>query len=148
MREAMRERWAATGARGFEEQFDTVLDQIAAHGPVCSADVGAGEQRSSGGWWDWHPSKTALEYLWRTGDLAICHRENFRKFFDLSTRVIPERHHAPHPDPAQSIDWLCDGALDRLGFATPGEIAAFWAIVTPAEARGLVPASRLAAAAR
>lgn len=132
---AMRARWQTDRRAGFEEKFDSVLAQIAAHGPVCSADVGAGEARTSGGWWDWHPSKTALEFLWRTGDLAICHRENFRKFFDLSTRVIPQARHSAPPDPAQSIDWLCAGALDRLGFATPGELAAFWDIVTPAEAR-------------
>ena len=25
----------------------------------------------SGGWWNWHPNKTALEYFWRTGKFAI-----------------------------------------------------------------------------
>ncbi|SNR34836.1 winged helix-turn-helix domain-containing protein [Puniceibacterium sediminis] len=133
--EAMRARWQTDRRAGFEEKFDEVLQQIATHGPVSSADVGAGEERTSGGWWDWHPSKTALEYLWRCGDLSICHRENFRKFFDLTKRVIPEQIHAHIPEPADSIDWLCDAALDRLGFATPGELAAFWDIVTPTEAR-------------
>ncbi len=133
--EAMRARWQADRRAGFEEKFTEVFDQIARHGAVCSSDVGAGEKRTSGGWWDWHPSKTALEYLWRTGDLAICHRENFRKFFDLSERVIPPEHHAAPADPDHSIDWLCGAALDRLGFATPGELAAFWDIVTPVEAR-------------
>ena len=32
------------------------------------------------------------------------------------------------------VDWACRSALKRLGFATSGEIAAFWDIVTPAEA--------------
>jgi hypothetical protein len=120
---------------GFQERFDTVLTRIRDHGPVCSAEVGMGEQRGSGGWWDWHPSKTAMEYLWRAGTLSVCHRESFRKFYDLSERVIPDHHRADLPDPAQTIDWLCNGALDRLGFATSGEIAAFWDIVTPPEAR-------------
>ncbi|MGY9046411.1 hypothetical protein P775_25790 [Puniceibacterium antarcticum] len=132
---AMRARWKSDRRAGFEEKFDTILQQIETHGPVSSADVGSGEERSSGGWWDWHPSKTALEYLWRSGDLAICHRENFRKFFDLTRRVIPAATHGHRPAPQDSINWLCEAALDRLGFATPGEIAAFWDTVTPAEAR-------------
>ena len=32
------------------------------------------------------------------------------------------------------MDWACNSALDRLGFATSGEIAAFWDSVSPAEA--------------
>ena len=60
------------------------------HGPVTSADVGAGEVRGKGGWWDWHPSKAALEYLWRVGELAVTRRDGFRKVYDLTERVIPE----------------------------------------------------------
>ncbi|HEX9767537.1 MAG TPA: crosslink repair DNA glycosylase YcaQ family protein, partial [Kiloniellales bacterium] len=32
------------------------------------------------------------------------------------------------------VDWACRGALERLVFATSGELAAFWGAVTPAEA--------------
>ncbi len=131
---AMRSRWTSERRAGFLDRCDAVLDQIARQGPVSSSDVGPEEERTSGGWWDWHPSKTALEYLWRCGALAICHRRNFRKYFALAGDVIPEEHRYV-PSHAQSVDWLCAGAIDRLGFATPGEIAAFWQIVTIAEAR-------------
>jgi uncharacterized protein YcaQ len=105
------------------------------HGPVSSAEVGQDEVRGSGGWWDWHPSKTALEYLWRVGALAVIGRDGFRKRYDLAERVIDERLSGNRPDPAETVDWCCNAALDRLGFATPGEIAAFWATISPAEAR-------------
>jgi hypothetical protein len=131
----LRARWKSWRRDGFEEKFAGVLDHIRACGPACSADVGTDEARSSGGWWDWHPSKTALEYLWRSGQLSVTHRAGFRKFYDLTERVIPAAHRSHHPDPHDSIDWLCNAALDRLGFATSGEIAAFWDSVTPAEAR-------------
>ncbi|MEM7522797.1 MAG: crosslink repair DNA glycosylase YcaQ family protein, partial [Pseudomonadota bacterium] len=42
---------------------------------------------------------------------------------------------SPPPDRAGLIDWACNAALDRLGFATTGEIAAFWALVSPNEAK-------------
>jgi len=39
---------------------------------------------------------------------------------------------------AEVIDWACRAALDRLGFATSGELAAFWALITPTEAKAWV----------
>ncbi len=133
--ERLRSRWRDWHANGFEEKFGEVLEHVRRHGPVTSREVGAEEERTSGGWWEWHPSKTALEYLWRTGALSVCRRVGFQKVYDLTERVIPDAHRAPeHPEP-ETIDWACNAALDRLGFATSGEIAAFWAKVTPEEAK-------------
>ena len=129
------QRWTGWQRAGFHEKFDEVLTRVADHGPVTSAEVGEGEARGSGGWWDWHPSKAALEYLWRVGELSVTRREGFRKVYDLTERVIPAAWRGPAPDPAATLDWACTTALDRLGFATTGEIAAYWNAVTPDEAR-------------
>ena len=91
--------------------------------------------QSSGEMWDWHPSKTAMEFLWRSGELAICHRKNFQKCFDLADRVIPDAHRLPELEDAEIVDWACGEALDRLAFATPGEIARFWDLITIDEAK-------------
>ena len=135
--ERLRTRWKSDRRAGFEAQFQQVLDQIRHDGPCCSADVGKGEKRGSGGWWDWHPSKTALEYLWRSGALAVVGRDGFQKRYDLTERVIEQQWTDPAqiPDVAETITWCCDQALDRLGFATHGELAAFWDHITPAEAQ-------------
>ena len=129
------ERWKKWRRDGFEQKFDEVLRRISDHGPVGSADVGEGEERSSGGWWDWHPSKTALEYLWRTGQLSVTRREGFRKLYDLTENVIPAAHLNARPHEDETIDWACRSALDRLGFATSGELSAFWDLITPEEAK-------------
>jgi uncharacterized protein YcaQ len=131
----IRERWAKWHGAGFDARFGEVLDHVAAHGPVTTGDVGEDEERRSGGWWEWNPSKIALEYLWRVGKLSVTRRDAFRKVYDLTERVIPAAHRAHTPAEEESIDWACNAALDRLGFATTGEIAAFFAKVTPAEAR-------------
>ncbi|MWD28266.1 winged helix-turn-helix domain-containing protein [Aquicoccus sp. SCR17] len=131
----LRERYANWQGREYLDQFDAVLQRIRDHGPVSSAEVGEGEARSSGGWWDWHPSKTALEYLWRSGALSVTRRDAFRKVYDLTERVIPDTHRGEAPPEAETLDWACNAALDRLGFATSGEIAAFWDKLRPAEAR-------------
>lgn len=122
-------RWTGWQRQGFVEKFDTVLQQIADHGPVSSSEVGVGEVRGKGGWWDWHPSKAALEYLWRVGEISVTRREGFRKVYDLTERVLQAGHCAPVPTLAETTDWACRAAFDRLGFATSGEIAAYWNLV-------------------
>ena len=131
----LRDNWKRWFRDGYEAQFDTILNRIARDGPVTSSDVGEGEARGRGGWWDWHPSKTALEWLWRTGQVQITRRDGFQKVYDLTERVIPQEHRLPCPPVDAVVDWACSSALDRLGFATPGEICAYWNAVTPQEAR-------------
>ncbi len=134
----LRAQWRNWRRDGFEKQFQTVIDQIREQGPLCSSDVGTSEKRSSGGWWDWHPSKTALEYLWRSGVLCVVGRDGFRKRYDLTERVIDKalcNLALPDDHEAQTINWCCAEALTRLGFATPAELAAFWDHVTLAEAK-------------
>jgi uncharacterized protein YcaQ len=133
--ERLRENWRRWFREGYEAKFDEILNRVAAHGPVTSSDVGAGEARGKGGWWDWHPSKTALEWLWRTGQLQIARRDGFQKVYDLTERVIPELHLRPSPSDEEVVNWACHSALERLGFATPGEIFAYWDAITPQQAR-------------
>ncbi|MBV2359022.1 winged helix DNA-binding domain-containing protein [Thalassococcus sp. CAU 1522] len=142
--DALLHRWRKWRRDDFEACLNGVRRHISERGPASSVDVGEGEARNSGGWWDWHPSKTALEFLWLTGELAVCHREGFRKYYDLAHRVHPDAATGPIPHEANSLDWLNNAALDRLGFATSGEISAFWATVTRAEAKDWVEAERKA----
>ncbi len=132
--ERLHANWRRWFRDGYEAQFDTILNRIAKDGPVGTGDVGEGEVRGKGGWWDWHPSKTALEWLWRTGQVAITRREGFRKIYDLTERVIPEQHRTPVPQELV-IDWALSSALDHLGFATSGELAAYWNAVSPEASR-------------
>ena len=131
----MRARWPAWRRDGWMEELDAVLRRISDHGPASSLDVGEGEPRGSSGWWDWHPSKTALEFLWRSGRLAVCHRQGFRKHYDLAERVIPEPVRRVHLDGDEIVERAMWGALERLGFATSGELAAFFEIATRDEAK-------------
>lgn len=115
----------------FEDRLDEVITHIRDHGPAGTGDVGQDEARSKGGWWEWHPSKAALEFLWQSGRIAVTRRDGFAKLYDLAERV-----HAPGEEmtDADAIDWAMNAALDRLGFATTGELAAFWGRIRPDEA--------------
>jgi uncharacterized protein YcaQ len=133
-REALRVRWRDWHSAGFEAKLDDVLAHVRAEGPVMARHLGEGRKGNGAGWWDWHPSKTALEYLWRTGELAVARREGFQKVYDLAERVVPACHREAAASTEALVDWACNGALERLGFATHGELAAFWGAITPAEA--------------
>ncbi|MEO1723606.1 MAG: crosslink repair DNA glycosylase YcaQ family protein [Pseudomonadota bacterium] len=128
-------RWPQWRRDGWQSEIGTVLKCIESDGAVCSRDVGESEEKNSTGWWDWHPSKTALEFLWRSGRLAVCHRKGFRKFYDLVERVIPPEQLNARRERDEIVDWAMSAALERLGFGTSGELAAFFDIVTRDEAK-------------
>lgn len=135
------ERWRSWHENGFESYVDHVLERVTREGRLMARDFEA-EKRPPGGWWNWHPEKTALEYHWRTGNFAIAAREGFQKVYDLAERVIPPRHFHGEVSEAHFVDWACTSALERLGFATHGEIAAFWDLVSPEEAKVWVETNR------
>jgi hypothetical protein len=110
-----------------------VLERITAEGPLGSADFDHPEKR--GPWWGWKPQKAALDYLWRTGRLAIAGRVNFHKRYDLAERVLPEAHLSPEPDPETHRQWVFSSSAERLVIFTPKELAAFWEALDLAEAR-------------
>jgi uncharacterized protein YcaQ len=133
-RERLRTAWRQRRRPGFENHVEHVLQHIHTHGPVMARELSTDQRKGAQGWWDWHPSKTALEYLWRCGDLAITRRHGFQKVYDLAERVIPMvAHTADLPDHEAVVEWACRSALERLGFATPKDIAGFWATVRTAE---------------
>ena len=127
-------RWREWRPRGFEDQLEAILERIRREGPVMARHLGdKGARKGENAWWDWHPSKTALEYLWRTGALAVTKREGFQKVYDLTERVLPEAC-LTRPERDELLDWACREALTRLGFATAAELADFWGCATVAEA--------------
>src|SRR3546814_17222527 len=54
---------------------------------------------------------------------------------DVCSSDLPAHHCKVAVSEAETVDWACRAALERLGVATSGEIAAFWDLVTPDEAK-------------
>lgn len=111
-----------------------IRDRIGREGPLSthafdSKIIGARKM------WRRPPHKLALDFMWYTGELATCHREGFTKVYDLAERVFPELLRDVQIDDADQVDWLNRAALQRLGFATAGEIQRFWDAVGSSEVR-------------
>lgn len=118
-----------------EKTVAYVRERIAREGPLRSQDFEHDRKGERAGWWDWKPQKTALEYLWFTGELLITRREKFQKVYDLTERVLPAAAALVAPDEAEHLEWACRTAFERLVIATPKEIADFWHAIPLDQAR-------------
>lgn len=127
--------WWQHHFRGTEGEgvVKAVRARITDEGPLMSKDFEHPEKR--GPWWGWKPQKAALDFLWRSGELAIPRRVNFHKVYDLAERVHPDHHAAPEPDRAEQVAWACAEAAARLVIFTPKELAEFFAAIEAAEAK-------------
>jgi len=112
-----------------------VLRRIQKEGPLKPRDFATPKV-------DWHdpyfskPSiaKLAIELLWRTGKLAVSHRDGQHKVYDLTQRVIPTHYLRAKVTSAAYVDWACREALKRLGVASPPQIAKFFDAVSKKDA--------------
>jgi uncharacterized protein YcaQ len=92
--------------------------------------------------WSRPPHKMALDFMWYSGDLATCYRENFKKFYNLPERVFRDDVRDVDVSEVDQIDWLCRAAMTRLGFATAKELQGFWEAISLKEARAWMDGAR------
>ena len=116
-----------------ETQY-SILKRIESEGPVCSRDFTGQADKSKHAWMR-PPHKLALDYLWLKGELSVSHRDKFIKYYDLTERVIPEFFRVQNKSDAEQINHLCSLALDKLGFASAGEIQRFWDAMSLSEVK-------------
>ena len=70
-----------------------IIQRIGSEGPLQSRDFESPEGHKSSGWWDWKPSKRAMEFMFFSGELMVRERSGFQKVYDLTENVLP-----PHID--------------------------------------------------
>lgn len=136
-REKLAAKFTQWQGEGYADHCDILLDRIAEFGPLRARDLERpkGEKQPM---WQWHDGKAALEYLWLTGSLAISRREGFQKVYDLAQNCIGAEDFNARVSEEEFIDWACRSALERLGFATPGDIARYFDLVSIEEAKNWV----------
>jgi uncharacterized protein YcaQ len=123
-----RERMTGGKRMDLDAFFANVLSRFEREGPLGTGHFAEDITRpkGSGGFWGWTPSKAALEYLWRTGELAVAHRSNFQKVYDLAHRVLAHVDRDARPTAEAQRDWAFGGALARIGLGTARELSAFF----------------------
>lgn len=98
-----------------------VYDRIKNEGALQSRDFQDYRKKTSG-WWDWKPSKDALDFLFHEGVLMIASRKGFQKVYDLTERVLPERTDTTTPSESDYYKHLILQTINSHGFASRKEI--------------------------
>src|ERR1700722_9981642 len=81
--------------------MNKVLDRVAREGPLMLKDFDNDRQEASSGWWDWRPSKMAIERLYLDGRLMSTRKGNFQKVYDLPINILPDNIDRTMPTPAE-----------------------------------------------
>lgn len=108
-----------------EDSHQAIKDRIDREGPLSTRAFDT-KIKGEKAMWKRPPHKKALDYMWYSGELTTSHRENFIKFYDLTQRVIPPDLFNQNLSDTEQIEWLCQAALDRMGFGTTRDIQKFW----------------------
>jgi len=103
--------------------MNKVLDRIAREGPLMVKDFENDRSVPSEGWWDWRPSKVALERLYLDGRLMTTRTKGFLKVYDLPINLIPEDVDTTLPTPAEFAKHVILRDLKALGIGYAKEIA-------------------------
>jgi uncharacterized protein YcaQ len=103
--------------------MNRILDRIAREGPLGAKDFENDRTEKSSGWWDWRPSKVALERLHLSGQLLTTRKKDFHKLYDLTKNIIPADTDRTMPGIEAFSRHLIIRSLQALGIAYVKEIA-------------------------
>jgi uncharacterized protein YcaQ len=108
-----------------------MLKHVETNGPTTARVLSTRTQKRGAGkktWWDWDESKTALEYLFLTGQLMSCGRgTDFARIYDTPERVLPQQVlDALTPIEHDARKQLLIRSAIAQGVATAGDLADYY----------------------
>jgi uncharacterized protein YcaQ len=106
-----------------------VLAEVRDRGPVTAAEIEQDVPRRTDHWgWNWSDAKTALEWLFWSGEVTTAYRNgSFARVYDLPERVLPPDVLAvPTPSRAEAIRALVASAAAALGVAAEVELRDYY----------------------
>lgn len=128
--ESFREHYSREG-QFLAEHADIVTwvrEELRTRGPLRPAQFDHDLRRGArGAWWDWDGVKSALEHMWRSGEVAIAGRRGFERTYALAEQVLHDDHRAP-VDRDTAIRVLVSRAARAYGVATASDISEYWRI--------------------
>ena len=84
--------WGLTSFYAENKTFvKRILKHVEVNGSTSARELSTRTTKKSS-WWDWDEAKTALEYLFLTGELMSCARgSDFARVYDTPERVLPKK---------------------------------------------------------
>jgi len=105
--------------------IEHVLETIRQRGPLSSKDFES-ERRGEGGWWNWKPTKVALEFLFDYGELMVSHRVKFQRYYDLPERVLDLSQFTLDKSIEDFRRWTIERGLRHIGIGTSNHVADYY----------------------
>ena len=132
--EATRKHFAEQGVRSQEqiaEVVDQVLDLIESKGPLCAQELPCDTLVD---WW-WSPTslgRAVLETLYFQGILMIHHKQGSRKYYELTSRLLPQqvlRMPEPFNNHTERLVWQLKRRIGAVGLLWHRSSPAFLGMV-------------------
>lgn len=109
--------------RRMENLMLAILDQVERDGAVMLSDFENDRTEASTGWWDWRPSKIALERMYLEGKLMISRDQKFHKRYDVPLNLVPQDIDQCMPTPEEFANFTIRRVLGALGVCSVKEMA-------------------------
>ncbi|MFM9003615.1 MAG: winged helix-turn-helix domain-containing protein [Acidimicrobiaceae bacterium] len=129
--------WGLTSFYAENKAFvKRILKHVEVNGSTSARELSTRTTKKST-WWDWDEAKTALEYLFLTGELMSCGRgSDFARVYDLPERVLPKMIlQMPTPSETEARKDLLVRSARAQGVATLRDLADYYrqkpAVVKP-----------------
>ena len=129
--------WGLTSFYAENKAFvKRILKHVEVNGSTSARELSTRTTKKST-WWDWDEAKTALEYLFLTGELMSCGRgSDFARVYDTPERVLPRKIlQMPTPSETEARKELLVRAMRAQGVATLRDLADYYrqkpAVVKP-----------------
>ena len=104
-----------------------VLALVAERGPISASEIELGGRPSRKGWWEWSDAKTAIEWLFWSGQVTSARRRGFERLYDLPERVLPAKILAqPTPSEPDAHRALVERASRALGIASEADLRDYY----------------------
>lgn len=126
-----------------DDVLASVTKRLADEGPLTAS--GLGGSKRGGPWWDWSPTKMAVELLLDRGEVICVSRQGWKRVCDLPSRVLASAvTEAPEPDNVTCIAQLVGAAGAAMGVATRSDLADYYRlrqdqVAHAIPATGLIP---------
>lgn len=107
--------------------LDDILAIVREKGPLTASEIDLGEAKKRKGWWEWSEAKTAIEFLFWSGQVTSSARRGFERLYDLPERVIPAPIIARATPPEEEAHReLVEIAARAMGVATETDLRDYY----------------------
>jgi len=136
--------WERDRAKKLEHTFPGIIDHVLAtveqHGPLSSRELRTLDvaQQEHRGWKATRTANVALEALWNQGRISVSHRVSYRRYFNLTTRVLAPEVRSAAPLPFGAFEErLLLRRVSTVGLLSSSGDAASWTFLRTARRNGL-----------